>query len=215
MKSICKIVWMSLILCCVAASAIAQEEAPPAALTNLTDGAGSITGGAGSWGGFTALSTIPGAGLFTASAKTTSLYIGFTGGNTVDVGNLVLYKTNRSSSNVISAKKVTLGGVANPTINLTSTSVCPVQPVSLANPCIIRLDPVKGALSTLSDYTFAIYLPNDSNNSSVQSAGRSSAQGSLSGWYASGDQTKIKKNKPLPSGNSGGAPYFLLYVNNQ
>jgi len=215
MNRIRKIATIFLVFGCLAASAIAQEEAPPAALTNLTDGAGSITAGATSWGNFTVFSLIPGAGLFTSTAKSMSLYIGFTGGSTVDIGNMVLYKTNRSSSTVISAKKLKLGGLSNPSINLTSTAVCPVQPVSLTSPCIIKLDPVKGAVSTLNDYTLAIFFLNDSNNNSVRSAGASSAQGSLSGWYASGDQTKLKKNKSLPSGNNGGAPYFLLYVDNQ
>jgi hypothetical protein len=215
MKNFCRIAMLALVVSLLATSALAQDQAPPAALTNLIEGVGSITTSSSSWSDYTALTLIPGSGLFGVKATTNSLYLGFVGGSTVDVGNMVLYKTAPSSSTVLSAKKVTLGGVANPTINLTSTSVCPNQPVSVTNPCIIKLDPIKGALSTLNDYYFAIYFVNDSNNGSISGARTSSAQGSLSGWYVSGDQTKIKAKKILPSGSNGGNPYFLLYVENQ
>ena len=215
MKNFCRIAMLALVVSLMATSVLAQDEAPAAALTNLTDGVGSISVGSSSWSDFTALTLIPGSGLFGVKATANNLYLGFVGGSTVDVGNMVLYKTAPSSSTVLSAKKVTLGGVANPTINLTSTSVCPNQPVSLANPCIIKLDPIKGALSTLNDYYFAVYFVNDSNNGSISAARTSYGQGSLSGWYVGGDQTKIKAKKTLPSGSNGGAPYFFLYVENQ
>jgi hypothetical protein len=215
MNKIWKIATFALLLGLAATMAMAQEEAPAAALANLADGAGSITGTTGSWGNYTAFALIPGSALLGVKATTTSLYLGFTSGSMADVGAMVLYKTNRSSNVVISKKKVLLGGVANPSINLASTAVCPVQPVSLSNPCIVKLDAIKGALSSLSDYTFAIYFLNDSNNTSVTSAGPSSAQGSLTGWYASGNQTNLAAKKPLPGSNGGGAPYFLLYVDNQ
>ena len=46
---------------------------------------------------------------------------------------MVFYTTARASNLITAFKKVTLGGKANPSINLASTSVCPVQPVSVTN----------------------------------------------------------------------------------
>ena len=128
---------------------------------------------------------------------------------------MVLYKTARNGNTVVSSKKVTLGGVANPSLNLTSPSVCPVQPVSVANPCIVKLDPVKGALSTLNDYYFTMFFTNDSNNASVLAVGNMSAQGSLSGYFVLGDETRIKNKGSLPPGYVGAAPYFLMWVANE
>jgi hypothetical protein len=213
MKNFCRLATLALVLCVIATTAMAQ--APAAGLSNLVEGVGPFAGAGGNWAGDSQLTLIPGPALLGVKSTSTVLYLGFYGGSTVDVGNMVMYKTARNGSTVVSSKKVTLGGVANPSINLTSTSVCPVQPLSLANPCIIKLDAVKGALSTLNDYYFTIFFTNDSNNTSVSGVGNSSAQGSLSGYFVSGDATRIKAKGALPSGYGGGAPYFLMYVANQ
>lgn len=213
MKNLCRLATLALAVCVMATTAVAQ--APGTVLSNLVDGAGTIAGGYTNWAGVSELALISGTSLLGVKSTQAVLYIGFFGGSTVDIGNMVLYKAARNGNTVISAKKVTLGGVANPSLNLTSPSVCPVQPLSVANPCIIRLDPVKGALSTLNDYYFTIFLTNDSNNSSVLSVGNSSAQGSLSGYFILGDETRIKAKGSLPSGYVGGPPYFLMYVANE
>lgn len=213
MNRFLKFATLVLVLCIAAGSALAQE--PATQLANLAAGAGDITGQTLNWAGFSELVLIPGSELFNVKSASTFLSIGFIAPSTVDVGNMVLYVTARNTTTVTGTKKVTLGGLSNPSINLASTAVCPVQPVSLTNPCIIKLDAVKGALSPLDDYYFAIYLANDSNNQSVSPAGPPTSQGSLSGYFLTGDETRIKKKGTLPAGYAAAAPYFLLYVTNE
>lgn len=213
MKDFRKLTILVLALCVIATTAVAQ--APGTVLSNLVAGVGPMAGGNTNWAGISELTLIPGSAMFPVKSTSTVLYIGFYGGSTVDIGNMVLYKTSRSSTTVVSAKKVTLGGVANPSINLTSTSVCPVQPVSITNPCIIKLDPIKGALSIVNDYYFTMFFTNDSNNTNVLTIGNMYTQGALSGYTVVGDETRIKKNGALPPGYVSGAPYFVMYVANE
>jgi len=215
MKNFCRLATLVLALGVIATSAVAQAPAPATVLSNLVEGVGPTAGGYTNWANVSELALISGSSLLGVKSTSTVLYIGFFGGSTVDIGNMVLYKTARSGSTVLSSKKVTLGGVANPSLNLTSTSVCPVQPVSVANPCIIKLDAVKGALSSLNDYYFTMFFTNDSNNTSVLGVGNMSAQGGLSGYFVLGDETRIKAKGSLPSGYGGLAPYFLMYVANE
>src|SRR5271155_2435605 len=150
----------------LAASAFAQNR-QATVLSNITEGQGTITSsGNPQWDGMPELVLIPGASLM-GSAASTVLYIGFTGGAEADIDNMVLYTTARNANEITATKKVTLGKLANPSINLTSTSVCPVQPVSATNPCIIALDKISGALSPLDDYYFAIYFTLDTNNEKI------------------------------------------------
>jgi hypothetical protein len=199
------------------AQAPAPEAAPPAAaLANVTEGQGVITSsGNPQWDGLSEIVLIPGASLMGASSSKTGLYIGFTGGSEADIDNMVLYTTPRNGTTITAIKKLKLGGVSNPSLVLTSKSVCPVQPVSVTNPCIVRLDTVTGALSPLDDYYFVIYFTLDSNNEKISGAGSSFAAGSMSGWSLYGDQTRIGKDGALPSGNAGAGPFFLLYLTNQ
>src|SRR6267154_6301631 len=44
-----------------------------------------------SWSDYSALSVIPGAGLIPHTATTSVFYLGFTGGQTADISNMVLY----------------------------------------------------------------------------------------------------------------------------
>jgi hypothetical protein len=195
----------------LAASAFAQNR-QATVLSNITEGQGTITSsGNPQWDGMSELVLIPGASLM-GSATSTVLYIGFTGGSEADIDNMVLYTTARNANEITATKKVTLGKLANPSINLTSTSVCPVQPVSATNPCIIALDKISGALSPLDDYYFAIYFTLDTNNEKILGAGQSPAPGALSGWDLYGDQTRIGKDGALPIGNTDQPPFFLLYV---
>jgi hypothetical protein len=186
-------------------------------LVNLTEGQGTIASNDNpSWDGLSEFVLIPGASLMGASSATTALYLGFTGGSEADIGNMVLYEVPRNGSTVIKVIKVTLGASSTPSINLTSTSVCPVQPVSVTNPCIVRLDTVKTALSPLYDYYFTIFFTLDTNNEQIKGVGQTSWPGALSGWYLYGDQTRIGVKGALPTNeNSDQAPFFLAYITNQ
>ena len=213
MKIFYKFATSALAMCILAAGALAQT--PLTTLSNLTEGIGAVTGNGAVWNGYSELILIPGASLLGVKSATTSFSIGFTAGSTADIGNMVLYKTGRSSNKILSVAKVKLGGVSNPSINLGSTAVCPVQPVSVANPCIVKLDAVKPALSPLNDYYLVLFFTDDSNNQHVSATGPAVLQGSLSGWYIQGDETRIKAKGTLPSGNNDQAPYFLMYVTNE
>jgi hypothetical protein len=217
MKNLYKLATMMLVATVLALSAFAQEPAPAIALANLTEGQGSVaSSGSQSWDGLSEFVLIPGASLMGASSTTTALYIGFTGGSEADIGNMVLYETPRNGSTVLKVTKVTLGAISNPSINLTSTSVCPIQPVSVTNPCIIRLDTVKLALSPLDDYYFTVYFTLDTNNEKISGLGQTASPGALSGWFLYGDQTRIGVKGALPTNeNSDQPPYFLAYVTNQ
>jgi hypothetical protein len=202
----------------LAVSAFAQQAAPAvAALANLTEGQGTITSnGSVSWDGLSEIVLIPGASLMGASSTTTALYLGFTGGSEADIGNMVLYEVPRNGSTVLKVEKVTLGATQSPSIILTNTSTCPVQPVSVTNPCIVRLDTVKLALSPLYDYYFTIYFTLDTNNEKIAGVGQTASPGGLSGWYLYGDQTRIGVKGAIPTNeNSDQPPFFLAYVTNE
>jgi hypothetical protein len=214
MKTFQPLATFVLIMSVLAASAFAQV--PAAALANVTEGQGTITSSSNpQWDGMSELVLIPGASMLGAAPSSMALYLGFTGGSEADIGNMVLYTTLRGGTAITATKKLTLNKSADPSINLTSTSVCPIQPVSATNPCIIRLDTVTGKLSPLNDYYFAVYFTLDTNNEKISGAGLSPAPGALTGWYLYGDQTRVGKDGALPSGYNGQAPFFLLYVANQ
>jgi hypothetical protein len=217
MKTFYKLATMTLMMTVLAAGAFAQKQPPAAALANLTEGQGTIIGsGSQAWDGLSEFVLIPGASLMGASSTTTALYIGFTGGSEADIGNMVLYEVPRNGSTVIKVEKVTLGATSSPSINLTSTSVCPIQPISATNPCIVRLDTVKLALTPLDDYYFTIYFTLDTNNEHISGLGQTGSQGALSGWFLYGDQTRIGVKGAIPTNeNSDQPPFFLAYVTNQ
>jgi hypothetical protein len=183
---------------------------------NLTEGQGTPTSIANpAWDGYSEVILIPGASLMGARSATTALYLGFTGGSEVDIGNMVLYQTARNATAVLRVNQVTLGATHSPHINLTSTSVCPVQPVSVTHPCIVRLDTLNLVLSPTDDYYLAIYFALDVNNESIVGVG-SNSPGALSGFYLYGDQTEIKAGGAIPANeNTGQAPFFLAYIENQ
>jgi|SRR5580700_8396190 hypothetical protein len=219
MKTLCKLATFILMMTVLAVSSFAQEteKAPAAALANLVEGQGIIASTSNpQWDGLSELVLIPGAALMGASSTTTSLYLGFTGGSEADIGNMVVYEVPRNGSTVIKVEKVTLGATQSPSINLTSPSVCPVQPVSATNPCIVRLDTVKLSLTPAYDFYFAIYFTLDTNNEKIAGLGQSGAQGALSGWFLYGDQTRIGVKGSIPTNeDSDQAPFFLAYVTNE
>jgi hypothetical protein len=215
MKAFYKLATFALMMSVVVACASAQT-AETAALANLTEGQGVIaSNGNPQWDGISEIVLIPGSSLMGAASTTTALYLGFTGGSTVDIDNMVLYTTPRNGSMITATKKLTLNKLSDPSIDLTNKTVCPVQPVSVTNPCIVRLDSIKATLSPLDDYYFVVYFTLDTNNEKISGIGGSIDPGSLTGWALYGDQTRIGKEGALPSGNAGVGPYFLLYVTNQ
>ena len=182
-----------------------------AAAKNLVPGVAGPVSSSGSWAGYSAVNAIYGASLHPITSATTVLYLGFTGGSTVDISNMVLYKTGRGSMKIASVTPVKLGAVSNTSINLTSPSVCPVQPVSVANPCIIRLDPTTLALSPLNDYYFVTFFTADSNNGSTGAAAGAPAQSSIRGEFIFADETHLTAGQSLPA-LSLSTSYFLMYV---
>lgn len=206
----------TLILALAASVLAAPWAAAATAPVNLTEGLGNVTGSTNSaWDGLSEFVLIPGASLLGPSSSTTAIYLGFTGGSIVNVGNMVLYTTPRSGSTVLKVTNVTLGATQSPTIDLASKTVCPVKP-SATTPCIVRLDTLNFALSPLNDYYFVIYFTLDTNNEAISGMGPSTARGGLSGFYLYGDQTRVGVDGALPTfENSGAAPFFLAYLANE
>jgi hypothetical protein len=208
-----KLAVSTLVITGFAGTAIAQST-----LVNQTEGQGTITNTTNpSWDGYSEVALIPGASLMGPKSTATALYLGFTGGTEADIGNMVLYQTARNAITVLRAIKVTLGTTQSPQINLTSTSVCPTQPVSVSNPCIVRLDTLNFGLAPTSDYYLAIYFTLDTNNETISGMGQSVLPGALSGFYLYGDQTKVKDGGAVPQNNTTTpqSPFFLAYVTNQ
>jgi hypothetical protein len=200
-------------IACLANTAVAEQR-PATAPINLVAGVGGPVSSSNQWSDYSALNLIAGAFIFPAVAtvKTTVLYIGFTAGTEADIGNMVLYTTKRGSSKITAVTPVKLKGVSDPIISLTNKKVCPSQPISVTSPCVVRLDPMTLNLSTLSDYYFVMFLSTSNNNATVGAANAQYPITSLTGWYSSGDQTRLTVGSSIPSGYSGSHPYFLLYV---
>jgi hypothetical protein len=196
----------------VASTAVAQQ--PATAPINLVAGVGGPVSSSNQWSNYSALNLIAGAFIFPAVAqvKTTALYIGFTAGTEADIGNMVLYTTKRGNTKITAVRPVKLKGVSNPIISLTNKKVCPTQPISTSNPCVIRLDTIALTPSTLSDYYFVMYFTSSTNNQVVGAANSQYPITSLTGWFLGNDQTQLKAGDSIPSGYSGSHPYFLLYV---
>lgn len=165
------------------------------------------------WSGYSALNAIPGAGLLPTVTKATALYLGFTGGTTADISNMVLYTTARASTKITAVTPVTFGGVSNPSLHLSTVAVCPSQPLSAGNPCIVRLDPLTLVPSALSDYYLVVFFTAaDSNNQAIVGTVGANRLSSLTGWFIQSDQTHLTVGQSIPAGNNGNPPYFLMYV---
>jgi hypothetical protein len=168
------------------------------------------------WFNFSAVNLISGDSLYPISSSTTVLYIGFTGGSTqADIGNMVIYQTDQGRPTIKSVHKVTLNGISNPSIVLTDPNVCPIQPVSEAKPCIVRLDPLTLSLSAKSDYYFTLFFIGDANNQALAVATPKFAHTtSLTGWVDTGDDTQLKAGQSIPSANNVGEPFVITAVKN-
>jgi hypothetical protein len=182
---------------------------------NLVVGTGPVSSLSG-WDGYSALNLIPATSVLPVSSTTTVFYLAFTGGTQADISNMVVYTTKGPNNAAISkVTPVTLGGVSNPSIVLTNPSVCPVQPVSVTNPCIVRLDPTTLKLGSANDYWFVVYFTaNDSNNASLAAATSAYPNPSITGFYESGDETQLTVGQSVPASSNIGVSYFLLAVMN-
>jgi hypothetical protein len=120
---------MSSLVLVAALSLGVTAQQPPATPRNLLPGIGPLLqpGGSSNWTGNSVIENIPGTSLYPLTSEKTVLYIGFTAGTTVDIGNMVLYTTARESFTIAAVTPVNLHGVSNPTISLTDTKVCPIQ----------------------------------------------------------------------------------------
>jgi hypothetical protein len=186
---------------------------PLTATQNLVRGVIGPPGNNSQWSNYSVFNLVPGSALYPITSATTVFYFGFTAGTTADIGNMVVYTTPRGSLTISAVTPVKLGGVSNPSIQLSNTSVCPVAP-SQTTPCIVRFDPTALALSPASDYYFAVYFTNDANNTNIAGTQPSRSQTSLLGTYFGGtDYTHLTAGQSIPGvANSG--PTFLMYVMN-
>jgi len=214
-KSVCRYAALLCLLAALSALAFSQNPVDPAATTqNLVRGVVGPLGNSGSWANYSLLNEIPGSGLFPISSSNTVFYFGFTAGTTADISNIVLYTTARGSQKITAVTPVKLGGVSNPSINLSSTSVCPVQPLSSTNPCIVKFDPLAVTLSPASDYYLVLFFANDSNNAAIGGAYPNGTGASFSGAYVSGtDETHLAVGQSIPVVTSNHS-FFLMYVMN-
>jgi hypothetical protein len=180
----------------------------------LVIGSGPVTTDA-QWAGYSALNLISGTSIMTVKTSTTALYVQFTQGAQADISNMVLYTTTgRANPTIASVTPVTLGGISNPTIVLTNKKVCKHQPVSVTNPCTVRLDLLKLVLSPMNDYWLVMYFASDSNNANLGGAIPVFRGGPLTGFYLGGDETTLTPGQSIPSGNTG-LPNFLVAVQTQ
>ncbi len=218
-----KIASFVLLLLVAAAFAVAQDDADSVrkakplttALMNLTEGAAGAPGNSTDWEGWSEVDYIPGAALFGVDSTDSYLTLGFSAGSTVNINSMVVYTTARASNIVTKVTKVTYLKKASPSIELTSTSKCPTQPVSATNPCFIKLDKIAVEMIATNDYYFAIYFTSDSENNSMRGAGGSNQSGALMGWQIDGDDGLIPVGGTIPVGNQGAAPLFLMYLTNE
>lgn len=213
MKTVYKFAVLTFTMFAIAACGFAQDGPQVKAPLNLERGVmGPVSSNSG-WSGYSALNLIPGAGLIPVTSNATVFYLGFAGGATADVSNMVLYTTARNSSTITAVTPVTYGGVSNASINLASKTVCAVQPLSAGSPCIVRLDPITLVLSALSDYYLVVYFTaNDNNNNGISATVGANQLSSLTGWYMSSDQTRLTVGQSIPAGSNGARPDFLMYV---
>ncbi len=213
MKTVSKFAAFTLLLLTVAyCSAGEKATTPPANLVRGSVGPFSLNT---SWSGYSVVTLIPGASLIPVTATQTVLYLGFAAGSEADITNMVLYTTARGSLTITAVTPVTLGGVSNPSIILSSTSVCPTQPLSVTSVCVVRLDPTAIVLSATNDYYFAVYFTSDSNNSAIGTPQNQNGSGlsALRSWYVGGtNETTLTVGQSIPNNGFDDTPFFLMYV---
>ena len=215
MNTVHKIATLTLTLFAITVSGFSQKShtpKPDADPQNLVRGVSGPVGSDTSWANFSLLNLIPGSGLFPITSNTTVFYFGFTAGTEADITNMVLYTTARGSLKVTAVTPVKLGGLSNPSIILTNTSVCPTQPLSTTNPCIVRFDPTSITLSPANDYYLIVFFTNNANNSTLGAVQPRVLQSTLTSTFFGGqDVTHLTVGQSLPGG-ADRATNFLMYV---
>lgn len=212
MKTVSKFASLTLLLFVVTLCGATEKTTTP---LNLVRGAVGPFQGNSSWADYSVVTLIPGASLIPVTSTQTVLYLGFGGGSEADITNMVLYTTARGSTTITAVTPVKLGGSSSPSIMLSSTSVCPNQPLSTSNVCVVRLDPTSIVLSAANDYYFAVFLTNDGNNSGITAAQPQSALSALESWYVNTtNETTLTVGQSVPS-NTFHGPDFLMYVMTQ
>jgi hypothetical protein len=216
MKTVCKFATLTLVMLAITVCGFSQQvttRKPATATQNLVRGVIGPAGNNVQWSNYSVFNLVPGSALFPITSSTTVFYFGFTAGTEADLGNMVVYTTPRGSLTISAVTPVKLGGISNPSIQLSNTSVCPVAP-SQTTPCIVRFDPTTLTLSPASDYYFAVYFINDTNNTNIAATTPSQNQTSLLGTYLGGtDYTHLTAGQSIPSVANRG-PVFLMYVMN-
>jgi hypothetical protein len=217
MKTACKVATLTLVMFAVSVYGFSQasmRQKPTTTTQNLVRGVFGPVGTDNSWSNYSVFNIVPGSALFPITSSTTVFYLGFTAGTEADIGNMVVYTTPRGSLTISAVTPVTSGGVSDPSIHLSSTSVCPTQPLSTASPCIVRLDPTTLTLSPASDYYLGVYFSSSTNNSGLGATQPGTLQSSLNCFYVGGtDDTHLKVGQSVPGAGSH-APNFLMYVMN-
>jgi len=215
MKTVYRFATLALAMLAVSVYGFSQKSATAEKTTpalNLVRGAIGTMYSNTAWANYSVLTLVPGAGLIPITSTQTVFYLGFTAGTEADISNMVLYTTARGGTTITAVTPVTRGGVSNPSIILTSTSVCPTQPIGATDPCIVRMDPTSIVLSALNDYYFVVYFTDDSNNSSIGGAQPNYNVSSLEGWYVgSTDETGLTVGESIPTGCCR-VPDFLMFV---
>ena len=218
MKAACKIATLTLLTLAVTVYGFSQKpakQAPDTTTQNLVRGVIGPFSSNSSWANYSVLNQIPGPALYPVASSTVVFYWGFTAGTTADISNMVLYTTAHDSLKVTAVTPVTFGGISNPSIALSNTSVCPVQPLSAATPCIVKFDPVSITLSPASDYYLTVFYTNDTNNSGIAAVQPGLFPVSMSGVFlGSTDATRLTVGQSLPSRTTANTSYFLMYVMN-
>jgi hypothetical protein len=209
MKTIFKFATLTLMMFVVSVCGFSASKAE-----NLERGIVGPVSSNANWSGYSVVEQIPGAGLIPVTSTTTVFYLGFTAGTEADISGMVLYTTLRGGTTISAVTPVKFGGVSNPSIDLASTSVCPVPEISAFNPCIVRLDPTAITLSALNDYYLVVYFTaSDSNDEALGVTAPSWEQTSLRGTYITGNETQLSVGGSIPSTLSfTNQPYLLMYV---
>jgi hypothetical protein len=219
MKAVYKFAALTLVMLAVSAYGVSQTTStktkPSGTVTqNLIRGVIGPAGSSCSWANYSVFNLIPGSGLFPITSTTTVFYFGFTAGTEADISNMVVYTTARGSLTVTAVTPVKLGGVSNPSIVLSNTSVCPVAPAT-ATPCIVRFDPTTLTLSPANDYYFVVFFTNDSNNQAIAGASPTQNQSSLASAYFGGtDYTHLTVGESIPGAADRGSSFLMYVMNN-
>lgn len=218
MKTICKIATLTLMMMAVTVYGFSQKpvkQKPATTTQNLVLGVLAPFSSNNSWANYSLWNQIPGSALYSLNSSTAVFYFGFAAGTTADITNMVLYTTAHGSLTITAVTPVTLGGISNPSINLSNTSICPIQPLSATNPCIVKFDPVSITMSPASDYYLTVFFTNDTNNQSIGAVQPAGLPTTLSSSFVGGtDETHLKVGQALPNGTNGRPSYFLMYVMN-